>query len=547
MKEETLRGSTLPFNNKVLLMPAMPTPNGRLHLGHVAGPFMRMDILNRFIRSRGGQSLLSTGVDAYESHVLLSAFKENSTPEEIANRYAKLIEDDLRAVSIDCDLFINPLASKYSEHFHTWNRTAVDRISKSGFIRVGKEQMPYGLESERYITGCWIAGRCPECAAEASGYCCSNCGYHFRPEELVGARSRIETEALDWVEMNCLHLEIDDAEKLLKARPLYPDAIRKARSYLERQKSLVRLSVPGDWGVPIPVENSVDVPQVVFTYTAIGFQLMAADAYRILGAGNHNGFALDSDVAVVGAFGSDNVIPFLVGMQGGLVAAGFKPFDHFLINDMMSLEGKLFTTSGNNAILVSDVIHRSGVEPDMLRYFLAKVSPESGRTDFSVGDFIQATGELSDRWSRIEQAAENILQVRVVSRPPQFLISRLEKALQKQNQCLDLQKGVRIQGLPGIIDEWVELMVTHDVGETAYWWLKGLALLAFPLMPRWAQAQWVALGHDGVPRGNVFFERTLPNGVPAIKYSRVAWEQMLPSLPEGNPMQTLSEARPAGG
>lgn len=90
-------------------------------------------------------------------------------------------------------------------------------------------------------------------------------------------------------------------------------------------------------------------------------------------------------------------------------------------------------------------------------------------------------------------------------------------------------------------------MVTHDVGETAYWWLKGLVILAFPLMPRWAQAQWEALGHDGIPRGNVFFETTLPNGVPAIKYSRVVWEQMLPSLPEGNPMQTHSEARPAGG
>lgn len=138
----------------------------------------------------------------------------------------------------------------------------------------------------------------------------------------------------------------------------------------------------------------------------------------ILGAGNHNGFAPDSDVAVVGAFGSDNVIPFLVGMQGGLVAAGFKPFDHFLINDMMSLEGELFTTSGNHAIWVSDVINRSGVEPDVLRYYLAKVSSEGGRTDFSVGDFIKTSGENSDMWSRIGQAAENILQVRVVSRPP---------------------------------------------------------------------------------------------------------------------------------
>lgn len=547
MKEEALRGSTLPFSKKVLLMPAMPTPNGRLHLGHVAGPFMRMDVLNRFIRSRGGQSLLSTGVDAYESHVLLSAFRENSTPEEIANRYAGMIEEDLRAVAIDCDVFINPLAADYSKQFRDWNMTAVELISNSGFVRVRKEQVPRGLKSGRYITGCWIAGRCPECKAEASGYCCSNCGYHFRPEELVGARSRTGPETLDWVEMNCLHLEIDDPERLLKVRPPYPDAVRKARNYLDRQERLVRLSAPGDWGVPIQVDNEVDVSQVVFTYTAIGFQLLAADAYRMLGAGDYNGFDPDSDVAVVGGFGSDNVIPFLVGMQGGLVAAGFKPFDHFLINDMMSLEGELFTTSGNHAIWVSDLIHRSCVEPDMVRYYLAKVSPEDGRTDFSVEEFIQATEELSARWSGVRQMVKDMLQTEASARPPQFLITCLEEALIMQNQCLNLDEGVRMQDLPGIVDEWIELMGAHAAGETAYWWVKGLALLAFPLMPRWAQAQWEALGHDGSPRTNAFFKTTRPNTVPTIEYSPVTWDQVLPSLPEGIPMQRLSGAVPAGG
>jgi methionyl-tRNA synthetase len=47
------------------LMPIPPTPNGRLHLGHIAGPYLRMDMLGRYLRSQGHRVDVVSAVDGF--------------------------------------------------------------------------------------------------------------------------------------------------------------------------------------------------------------------------------------------------------------------------------------------------------------------------------------------------------------------------------------------------------------------------------------------------------------------------------------------------
>ncbi|MCM3755016.1 class I tRNA ligase family protein, partial [Bacillus licheniformis] len=51
-------------------MPIPPTPNGRLHLGHIAGPYLRMDMLCRYLRSQGHHVRVVSAVDGFDSYVL---------------------------------------------------------------------------------------------------------------------------------------------------------------------------------------------------------------------------------------------------------------------------------------------------------------------------------------------------------------------------------------------------------------------------------------------------------------------------------------------
>ncbi|MGW5023703.1 cupin domain-containing protein, partial [Streptomyces albidoflavus] len=46
-----------------------PTPNGGLHLGHLAGPYVRADMLARALRSMGREARYVTGTDDHQSYV----------------------------------------------------------------------------------------------------------------------------------------------------------------------------------------------------------------------------------------------------------------------------------------------------------------------------------------------------------------------------------------------------------------------------------------------------------------------------------------------
>jgi methionyl-tRNA synthetase len=92
-----------------LLVPTMPTPSGPLHLGHIAGPFLRMDVLARGRRQAGDKVSIVSASDAWETHVLLRALTNDAPPDQICHRYHREIADGLAALNICYDEFIDVL------------------------------------------------------------------------------------------------------------------------------------------------------------------------------------------------------------------------------------------------------------------------------------------------------------------------------------------------------------------------------------------------------------------------------------------------------
>ncbi|NIR28481.1 MAG: class I tRNA ligase family protein, partial [Gammaproteobacteria bacterium] len=52
--------------------------NGRAHLGHIAGPLLKMDVLRRHLERAGAEVRMISMSDAHEAHVLIKAHVEGT-------------------------------------------------------------------------------------------------------------------------------------------------------------------------------------------------------------------------------------------------------------------------------------------------------------------------------------------------------------------------------------------------------------------------------------------------------------------------------------
>jgi methionyl-tRNA synthetase len=88
-----------------LIAVAWPYASGPRHLGHVAGFGVPSDVSARYHRLRGDQVLMVSGTDEHGTPVMVAADREGLSPRETADRYSRLIREDLRDLALSYDLF----------------------------------------------------------------------------------------------------------------------------------------------------------------------------------------------------------------------------------------------------------------------------------------------------------------------------------------------------------------------------------------------------------------------------------------------------------
>src|SRR2546421_6040132 len=89
----------------VLAAVAWPYANGPRHIGHVSGFGVPSDVFSRYMRMAGHDVLMISGTDEHGTPILVQAEKEGVSPRELADRYNRLIVEDLAALGLSYDLF----------------------------------------------------------------------------------------------------------------------------------------------------------------------------------------------------------------------------------------------------------------------------------------------------------------------------------------------------------------------------------------------------------------------------------------------------------
>jgi methionyl-tRNA synthetase len=525
-------------NKKYFLVPVMPTPNGGLHLGHLSGPFLKMDVLARAQRRNGNETCLFFGTDVYESYMNLKAWQTGKDEQLLCDEYNTRIKADLNALHIEYDEFINPLDEEHTEKFHVFFTTVLNELVAKGATEIRSEQYLYAKDQDCFLTGCWINGICPVCGNGTGSYQCEECGTQYRPMDLIAPSFKNGNYPITDIDDKDLYLVVRKKEELfqhLENMQVSAEFIAIIKTYFNKQGDYIRLTNPGKWGVPYSLPES-RIPHVIFTYTALYFySLYCGELYKEKFGTTDNPFDKKSAVITVASFGIDCTVPYLAASVAlGLEGDNYKPFDFILPNHFFTLENAKFSTSRGHAIWGADIINKTSVSIDAIRYFLVLYNPEYSSTDFSVDQFLEFVNEeLAHTLQPLLKKAIGSIREDITDEPDNALVEKLERLLIQQNNYLT-PPGFNLKESSVPLQEWIDygLELLSDAKNT-YWWLKGFALLAFPIMPVCAGAIWKFLGHGGEPLESDYFSQTQVNVNIALPvfFKPIDFEDIRPALP----------------
>src|SRR5437764_10062369 len=93
------------MSRHILTAVAWPYANGPRHIGHVAGFGVPSDVFSRYQRLAGNKVLMVSGTDEHGTPIQVQADSEGVSPRELADRYNRVIAEDLRDLGLAYDLF----------------------------------------------------------------------------------------------------------------------------------------------------------------------------------------------------------------------------------------------------------------------------------------------------------------------------------------------------------------------------------------------------------------------------------------------------------
>jgi methionyl-tRNA synthetase len=362
-----------------LLVPMMPTPNGPLHLGHIAGPYLKLDVLRRYLLAEGHTVAMVSSTDAFDAYVKSTASTEGVTSQAVAARYYREIRADFERLSIVFDAFVDPASAEEVDEFSAVHRSLVRELQ----LREAVVQTDVALADKdgRILEAFEFEGDCGCCGKSIVGYSCEACGFSNGAGDVIRPRQRDGTPAF-LVTRRGLALKKAEHNKITATIEGYglPQPFLETAQVIVARSHLL-LTAPGAFGVCRYEPYDAPLYNTYFGHAIFASMIAKRGNNAFEGA-----FSTVSDIITVTSLGIDNCVDIPASAAMALAVEG-RPFDHCLGNFFLDLDGKKFSTSRNHAIFVAGLSDR--VTCDSLRFYLALISPETGVENFDVDDYVR--------------------------------------------------------------------------------------------------------------------------------------------------------------
>ena len=371
---------------------ALPYANGPVHIGHLAGVYVPADIYARYLRLRGQDVLFIGGSDEHGVPVTVRARKEGCTPQDVVDRYHKLIKESFKEFGISFDVYSRTTSDVHHHLASDFFRTLYD---KGEFIEKTSEQY-YDEVAHQFLADRYIVGECPMCHAQgAYGDQCEKCGSALSPTELFNPVSKLSDSKPVMRQTKHWYLPLDKHEGWLREwilenhKEWRKNVYGQCKSWLDGGLQPRAVSRDLDWGIPVPVEDAEGKVLYVWFDAPIGYisnTKELCDARPELGSWET--WWKDPETRLVHFIGKDNIVFHCIVFPAMLKAHGdYILPDNVPSNEFLNLEGDKISTSRNWAVWLHEYLADFPGKQDVLRYVLTANAPETSDNDFTWHDF----------------------------------------------------------------------------------------------------------------------------------------------------------------
>ena len=386
---------------------ALPYTNGPVHIGHLAGVYIPADTYVRYLRLKEKDVIFVCGSDEHGVPITLKARKEGVSPQEVVDKYHKIIGDSFRDFGISFNIYHR---TSSQTHHETAAGFFKDLYDKNVFIEESTEQY-FDESAQQFLADRYIVGTCPVCGNEnAYGDQCEKCGTSLNPTDLINPHSTLSGQAPVLRKTTNWFLPLDKMQPEIETyvenhqKDWRTTVYGQCKSWLNGGLQPRAMTRDLEWGVKVPVAGADGKVLYVWFDAPIGYisatkDLLDADLsaekkqeYYLknipVKTASWEDYWKSEETKLVHFIGKDNIVFHCIIFPAMLMAhENYHLADQVPANEFLNLEGDKISTSRNWAVWLPEFLKDFPGKQDVLRYVLTSAAPETKDNDFTWKDF----------------------------------------------------------------------------------------------------------------------------------------------------------------
>lgn len=382
-----------------------PTPNGGLHIGHIAGPFLSADIFKRTQELMGHECVLLCYSDDYQSYMLRKGIELEKDPMEIARENTGKIKTALSLANISIDHWHVPYENNF---FRDAVQECYDCVAQNGAIMKRTSTEPYCPSCNVWGYEAFGRGDCNYCGIDSDASQCEGCALEPVSKEMENFRCKLCGNKHEWKDVAREFLLLQNFEdKLAKV-----SKSQKFRQPLPEWLESTLKTQLKDWGITRPHDGGLDLLEdgtrrIHTWFMGLAGYLAAFREWAHINGKENNSFDdywNNPNSRLVHFLGFDCVLshvivyPCIHASSPNMTAKQI-----FYTNQFLTLDGKNLSTSRNHVLWVDDLVR--DYCSDSVRLYSAIISPEEREDDFRVEDFKAWRSQVFWTFSELELKA----------------------------------------------------------------------------------------------------------------------------------------------